>query len=527
MIAFHIVVPYDADSAAIREKIRETLGSFFDPEACYSVFRSCLLPYSGGDTLPKRLRIHAQLTEKAEQILCRKETRFQPAEAFGYSAPASKLKERPVVIGSGPAGLFAALILAEAGSEPIVLERGDTVDERIRHVRHFHLTGEIDPESNIQFGEGGAGAFSDGKLKTGCLNARSYKVLSTFVEAGAPDEILLREDAHIGTDLLPGILRNIRNRIVSLGGEFRFRCRAEGFLTGTDGIYGVKTSQGDLACRRVILATGHSARDTYCVLRDMGIPFAAKPFGIGVRIEHPQSLADTWAYGPFAGRPDLEPAPYHLVTHLPNGHSVYSFCMCPGGTVVAAASDPDGLVTNGMSTFARDSGIANSALLVSVNPSDLEQQDPFSGLAFQKYWERKAFEAGGGGHVAVGQRLGDFLPGHASNRFGSIVPTYPRGCVPGKLDAALPRFALESLREAVADFDRRLPGYLCEDAWMTGTETRSTSPLRILRAENGQALGLPGLYPCGEGAGYSGGIVSSAVDGIRCAESVLESPDTD
>lgn len=442
-----------------------------------------------------------------------------------YNTPICSVPERPVIVGFGPAGIFSALILAEAGARPIVLERGQDVDSRIKDITLFQDGGALLPESNIQFGEGGAGTFSDGKLKTGLVDSRKYKILSELVLAGAPENILYLEKPHIGSDILRKVVKNLREKIINLGGEVHFSSRVVELKKNGDNIFGIKYIKNgeikELDCHRVILAIGHSARDTFKYLNDFGLKMEQKGFGLGVRIEHPQGLINTLQYGKFAGNKNLGAADYKLVTHLKNGRSVYTFCMCPGGYVVGAASEENRICTNGMSEFSRGGENANTAMLVSVTPKDFGSDHPLAGIEYQRKIESEAFMAGGGNYFAPVQRLEDFMEDRKSVKLGSTKPTYLPGTTLGRVDDFLPSYITESLRLGLDDMFKWLPGYYCPDSVLTGPETRTTSPVRIIRGNSLEAEGTKGLYPCGEGAGYAGGIISAAVDGIRCAESIL------
>ncbi|MEW5943596.1 MAG: NAD(P)/FAD-dependent oxidoreductase [Pseudomonadota bacterium] len=440
---------------------------------------------------------------------------------FVAQAP-GRLISRPVVIGTGPCGLFAGLILAQMGFRPIILERGKPVRERTKDTFGLWRKGQLDPESNVQFGEGGAGTFSDGKLHSQIKDPKHYgrKVLTEFVQAGAPPEILYVSKPHIGTFRLVGMVENMRATIESLGGEIRFQSRVEEIDIADGKVRGVVLANGGhIAADHVVLAVGHSARDTFQMLYDRGVHIEAKPFSIGLRIEHPQSLIDRCRFGKFAGHPLLGAADYKLVHHCRNGRSVYSFCMCPGGTVVAATSEPGRVVTNGMSQYSRNERNANSGIVVGITPADYPGH-PLAGIAFQRQWEERAFELGGRNYQAPGQLVGDFLAGRPSTAFGSVLPSYTPGVHLCDLGTALPDYAIEAIREAIPAFDRQIKGFAMHDAVLTGVETRTSSPIRITRKENCQSLNVRGLYPAGEGAGYAGGILSAAVDGIQVAEAV-------
>ena len=426
--------------------------------------------------------------------------------------------KRPVVIGFGPAGMFAALVLAMSGARPIVLERGEDAESRHEKVQKFWQTGELDIRSNVQFGEGGAGTFSDGKLNTGVSNPRIPWVLEQFVLAGANEDILYDAKPHVGTDVLLHVVQHIRNKIISLGGEVRFNSQVTGLKSEDSRLTGVELSSGEVIdCDHCILAIGHSARDTFRMLHDMGISMEPKAFSMGVRIEHRQEMVDMAQYGQRS--PDLPPADYKLVSHQEDA-TVYTFCMCPGGYVVAAASEEGGVVTNGMSFSDRAGENANSAVLVTLQPGDFPYPGPLGGALWQRQIEEKAFQIAGG-YRAPAQRFGDFLAGRASTGEGTVRPTYLPGVHWCDLHELLPPLITENLKKGITDLDKRLKGFADPDAVLTGPETRSSSPVRIVRSENGQSS-LAGLYPAGEGAGYAGGIMSAAVDGMEAAEAVLK-----
>ena len=432
------------------------------------------------------------------------------------------ITERPVVIGIGPCGLFAGLLLAQMGFRPLILERGKEVRERTKDTWGLWRKGKLDPESNVQFGEGGAGTFSDGKLYSQIKDPKFYgrKVLTEFVKAGAPEEILYVSHPHIGTFRLVGMVEAMRHNIEQLGGEIRFQSRVTDIEIENEQIHGVVLADGErIATRHVILAVGHSARDTFEMLHRHGVYMEAKPFSIGFRIEHPQSVIDRARLGANAGNPQLGAADYKLVHHASNGRSVYSFCMCPGGTVVAATSEEGCVVTNGMSQYSRNERNANSGIVVGITPEDFPG-DVLAGVAFQRQWESRAFELGGKNYAAPAQRVGDFLAGRPSTTLGEVIPSYTPGVTPTDLSSALPDYVIAAIREALPAFDKQIKGFAMDDALLTGVETRTSSPVRIKRGDDYQSFNVKGLYPAGEGAGYAGGILSAAVDGIEIAEAV-------
>ncbi|MBQ7714152.1 MAG: FAD-binding protein, partial [Oscillospiraceae bacterium] len=431
----------------------------------------------------------------------------------------------PVVVGAGPAGLFCALVLARCGAKPILLERGKRVEERRRDVERFWATGALDPASNVQFGEGGAGAFSDGKLNTGTRDPRHRWILERFVEYGASPDVLIDAKPHVGTDGLYVVLQNLRRSLLALGADVRFGHRLVGLETerGAASALRVASPEGEYALptRQAALALGHSARDTFELLRALGVPMEPKPFAVGVRIEHRQSAVDAAQYGEAAGHPALPPSSYKLAYHTKDARGVFSFCVCPGGEVVAAASEAGRVVTNGMSRAARDGANINGALLVSVTPDDFGGSDPLAGVAFQRRLEEAAYRAGGGNYAAPAQLVGDFLAGRPSTGAGGVAPSYRPAVRWGDLRRCLPAFVCDALAEALPELDKKLRGFAAPDAVLTAVESRSSSPVRLPRDETYQSA-LRGLYPCGEGAGYAGGIMSAAADGMRVAEHILE-----
>jgi len=518
-------LPLDHAEEALRAAVLETLGIEPRDLVGFSIFRRSFdARKRGAIALVYHLDVE---TPREAEILrrLRGHPHVGPTPDTTYRFPARAPRDlalRPLVVGLGPTGLFAGLLLAEMGFRPLILERGKEVRERTVDTFGLWRQGVLDPESNVQFGEGGAGTFSDGKLYSQIRDPGHLgrKVLTEFVEAGAPPEILYVHRPHIGTFRLVKVVESLRAKIQALGGEIRFQARVDDLLLAGGKVRGVQLAGGErLAAEPVILAVGHSARDTFEMLFRRGVALEAKPFSIGFRIEHPQSLIDRCRFGAQAGHPLLGAADYKLVHHCRNGRSVYSFCMCPGGTVVAAASEPGRVVTNGMSQYSRSERNANSGIVVGITPEDYPG-GPLAGIAFQRRWEERAFELGGGTYEAPGQLVGDFLAGRPSTAFGAVLPSYRPGVRLGDLRSSLPDYAIEAIREALPVFDRKIPGFAMHDALLTGVETRTSSPLRIPRGNDFQSLHTEGLYPAGEGAGYAGGILSAAIDGIQVAEAV-------
>jgi len=518
-------LPLDHTESAIKTAILNRLGIPAVELLSYTVFRQGHDARKRNDislvyTLDVELKNEAGLLARKSEdphLSLTPDTSYR----FVTQAPA-KLADRPIVIGTGPCGLFVGLILAQMGFKPIILERGKEVRERTKDTFGLWRKSIFNPESNVQFGEGGAGTFSDGKLYTQIKDPNHYgrKVLTEFVKAGAPEEILRVSKPHIGTFRLVSMVEQIRATIESLGGEIRFQSRVDQLNITQGRVTGVILANGEtLSSQYVVLAVGHSARDTFKMLYEQGVYIEAKPFSIGFRIEHPQSLIDQCRFGNNAGHPLLGAADYKLVHHCKNGRAVYSFCMCPGGTVVAATSEAGHVVTNGMSQYSRNERNANSGIVVGITPDDYPGH-PLAGIDLQRQLEQRAFKLGGETYQAPGQLVGDFLANRPSSVLGSVQPSYTPGVHLGDLSTALPEYAITAIREALPAFDKKIKGFAMADAVLTGVETRTSSPIRIKRDEFFQSINTRGLYPAGEGAGYAGGILSAAVDGIKVAEAV-------
>lgn len=525
-----IKLPLDHDDSALAAAIVSKLAIAADDLLNINVFKR---GYDARNNRDIQLIYTVDVEVNGEADLLAKfakdtQVRVTPDMTYKFVAQApEKLTHRPVVVGLGPCGIFAALILAQMGFKPIVLERGKAVRERTKDTFGFWRKQPLNPESNVQFGEGGAGTFSDGKLYSQVKDRKQYgrKVLHEFVEAGAPEEILYVSKPHIGTFKLVSMVEKMRQQIIDLGGEIRFSTRVEKLdLDEQEGQYKVKglhLSDGDyLACKQVILALGHSARDTFQNLYEQGVYIEAKPFSIGFRIEHEQSMIDRCRFGDNAGNPILGAADYKLVHHCKNGRTVYSFCMCPGGTVVAAASEPGRVVTNGMSQYSRHERNANSAIVVGITPEQDYPGHPLAGIELQRRLEELAFKAGGENYNAPGQLIGDFLAGKPSAELGEVTPSYTPGVTLTDLSKVVPDYVTQAIREAIPAFDRQIKGFAKADGTLTGVETRTSSPVCIKRDKDYQSVNVKGLYPAGEGAGYAGGIWSAGIDGIRVAEAL-------
>ncbi len=513
----------DQDISALRPKIAKLLRINAGDILRMEILRRAV------DARDELLLVYTAAVEvkQEESVLrrCRDKrvSRYAP-DSYALPAMQSAPEIPPVVVGAGPAGLFAALVLAHAGLRPILLERGQATEQRTLDVENFWHDGTLNTESNVQFGEGGAGAFSDGKLNTGTKDLRHRFILQQLVDCGAPESILIDAKPHVGTDYLHIVLKNLRRRLQDLGCDIRFGHRLEALHHEAGVLTEVSVRSGSetylLPCRQLVLALGHSARDTVESLYSCGLSMEAKPFAVGVRIEHRQSAIDAVQYKKFAGHPALGASTYKLACHLPNGRSAFSFCVCPGGQVVAAASETGRAVTNGMSEYARDKENINGALLVNVTPADFPTDHPLSGIAFQRTLEEAAFQLGGGDYRAPCQRVEDFLLRRPSADAGSVQPSYRPGVTWCDLHRCLPAFVAQTLELALPELDKKLPGYAAPDAVLTAVESRSSAPVRIPRDETYQA-NIRGVYPCGEGAGYAGGILSAAADGMRCAEHII------
>ena len=520
----NIVLGLDDNINIVQKKVSKKLKISIDEMKNFKIIKESL-DARNKDNI--RLTYAVELEHKNEEKLVERlhdkdvridTTKYEPDVESG----SEKLNNRPVVVGFGPAGIFAALMLAEKGYKPLVIERGEDVDKRSETVDRFWAEGKLDLNSNVQFGEGGAGAFSDGKLTTRIKDKRCDYVLEELVKGGAPSEITYKGKPHVGTDILKEVVKNIRLKIISLGGEVRFSSKLEYINKESGRIKSIVVNGEEIPCDAVILALGHSARDTYEMLHEVGLEMAQKAFAIGVRIEHPQELIKKSQYGKMYNHPKLRAADYKLTYQCKeSGRGVYSFCMCPGGVVVAAASEDGRVVTNGMSYHARDLENANSALVVQVYPEDFGSDHVLAGVEFQRKYEELAYKVGGGNYNAPVQLVGDLLKDRASTKIGSVTPGYKPGYKLVDMRECLPDFVIESIKEGIGNFDRKIKGYGMDDAVLTGVETRTSAPIRMPRTDSFESISIKGVYPCGEGAGFAGGIISAAVDGIKVAEKII------